>query len=54
MLNVFIAGTSGTIKELADPLTERRAESGIMTSAGLGPSDVEKKVAVNVVLKYPV
>lgn len=51
---MFIAWTSGTMKELADPLADLRAESGTITSAGFVPSFVEKKVAVNVVLKAPV
>lgn len=54
MAIVFIAWTSGTMKELADPLADLRAETGMITSAGFGTSGVEKKVAVNVVLKGPV
>lgn len=42
------------MKELADPLADLRAETGMITSAGFGTSGVEKKVAVNVVLKGPV
>jgi len=49
-----MAGTSGTINELEALLTDLRADSGMMTSAGLIPCGVEKNVAVNVVLNGPV
>lgn len=54
ILKVSMARTSGTMKELADPLADLRAERGRTMSAGCGPSGAEKKVAVNVVLNGPV